>query len=109
MLILLEQSFEPEKRDFLNLMVQLNLGKHFRNIGKYGQRSDYRRAKDEFKSVKAKLCARETGKEAFALWETHLWLEASVNIGRAERYLYHLKKAKITFWTIVKILTRPLI
>lgn len=104
-LILLEQSFEPEKRDFLNLMVQLNLGKYFRNIGKYGQRSDYRRAKDEFKSVKAKLCARETGKETFALWETHLWLEASVNIGRAERYLYQLKKAKITFWTIVKILT----
>ncbi len=104
-LILLEQSFEPEKRDFLNLMIQLNLGKYFRNIGKYGQRSDYRRAKDEFKSVKEKLCARETGKETFALWETHLWLEASVNIGRAERYLYQLKKAKITFWTIVKILT----
>ncbi len=35
-LILLEQRFEPGKRDFLNLMFQLNLGKYFRNIGKFG-------------------------------------------------------------------------
>ncbi len=55
--------------------------------------------------MKAGLSIREEGRERFVLWETHLWLEASINIGRAERHLYQLKKTKITFWTIVKILS----
>lgn len=90
--IVLEQCYTPNETDFLNLMIQLNLGKYFRNMGKHNQRSDYRRALDEFVDIKKKIDRHPTP----SYWEEHIRLEAMVNIGRTQRHLYHLKKAKQT-------------
>ncbi len=38
--MILEQDYNPDQLDFLDLMLQLNLGKYFRNMGKNNQRRD---------------------------------------------------------------------
>lgn len=108
--LILEQVYAPEEDGFLDLMIQLNLGRYFRNMGKHNQRSDYWRALDEFKEIERKIerRVRKEGKDELSLWETHIWLEAKVNIGRAERYLYHLKDAKKCFLGMIKILVTKL-
>lgn len=93
----LEQEYEPEKTDCLNLMIQLNLGKYFQSLGQHNQRSDYLRALDEFEAVQEKI----EKKEKFTPWETRIWLEATVNIGWMERYLYRLQAAKVCFLDMV--------
>ncbi len=100
--VVLEQGFNPQSNDFLNLAIQLSLGKYFRALGRYKQRSDYLRALDEFTDVKNKL---ETSTEPFTHWETHLWLEAEAYIGLAERYLYRLRDAKKRFLNMIGILS----
>lgn len=108
--VVLEQVYNPEEDEFLDLMIQLNLGRYFRNMGKHNQRSDYWRALDEFREIKRKIekGVSGNGDNKLSLWETHIWLETTVNIGRAERYLYHLKEAKKCFLGIIKILLRKL-
>lgn len=104
-LALLEQGFRSGSSERINLLIQMNLGRYFRNMGRHGRRSDYLRALDEFRDVRQRMenmCA-ETGQK-LAVWQTHLWLEATVNMGRVEKYLYHLQNAKKYFWEIVKIL-----
>lgn len=101
--VILEHQYDPENYDFLDLMIQLNLGKYFRNMGKHNHRSDYLRAQDEFEKVKAKI--NNNSKDKFEPWETHIWLEAEINIGWTERYLYHLKEAKICFLNMIKLLS----
>ncbi len=108
--MILEQDYNPDQLDFLDLMLQLNLGKYFRNMGKNNQRSDYWRAQDEFKDVKEKIEKRKAEREGreenkFKEWETHLWLEAEINIGRTQRYLYLLSEAKKCFLDIVGLLS----
>lgn len=99
--IVLEQCYMPDERDFLNLMIQLNLGKYFRNMGKHNQRSDYRRALDEFEDITKKIGEHPIP----GSWQEHIRLETMVNIGRTHRHLYHLKKAKQTLLdTIAEIL-----
>ena len=88
--VVLEQCYMPDQTDFLDLMIQLNLGKYFRNMGKHNQRSDYRRALDEFEDIKKKIGEYPVP----GSWEEHIRLEAMVNIGRTHRHLYHLKSAK---------------
>ncbi len=90
--VILEQNFDPDAKDFFNLMIQLNLGRHFQNLARCNQRSEYWRALDEFKEIKDKIETSSQGR--FNLWETHLWLEAEVNIGQTERYLYLLQQSK---------------
>lgn len=99
--IVLEQCYMPGEKDFLDLMIQLNLGKYFRNMGKHNQRSDYRRALDEFEDIKKTIGSHPTP----GSWEEHIRLETMVNIGRTHRHLYHLKKAKTTLLnTIAEII-----
>ena len=101
--VVLEQGYDPEETDFLNLMMQLNLGKYFRNMGRHHTRSDYLRAKDEFKEVIEKIDSKHKH-DTFSRWETHIWLEAMVNMGRVERYLYHLEEAKELFLHMISLL-----
>ena len=101
--VILEHRYDPENYDFLDLMIQLNLGKYFRNMGKHNHRSDYLRAQDEFEKVKAKI--NNNSKDKFEPWETHIWLESEINIGWTERYLYHLNEAKICFLNMLKLLS----
>lgn len=103
--VVLEQGYDPGESDFLNLMMQLNLGKYFRNMGKHNTRSDYWRALDEFKEVIEKINSKHEQGE-FSRWETHIWLEAMVNRGRVERYLYHLKEAKELFLDMISLLLK---
>lgn len=103
--VVLEQGYAPGESDFLNLMIQLNLGKYFRNMGRHNTRSDYWRALDEFNEVKNKIDKKQ---EQFSRWETHIWLEAMMNIGRVERYLYHLEKAKKLFLYMISLLLQLL-
>lgn len=114
-LVLLEREFDPEwemlpgnngitQRDMLNLMIQMNLGKYFRNVGKNGRRSDLERALDEFKCIRNKIKERCAGKDKWSQWETHMWLEATTNIGRVNKSLYYLQGAKTCFWEIIKML-----
>ena len=103
--VVLEQGYDPAKSDFLNLMMQLNLGKYFRNMGKHNTRSDYWRALDEFKEIKKKIDSKHE-QDGFSRWETHIWLEAMVNEGIVERYLYHLEEAKELFLDMINLLLR---
>ncbi len=96
----LEQEYEPDEKDCLNLMIQLNLGKYFQCLGQHNQRSDYLRALDEFEAVQEKI----EKKEIFSPQETRIWLEATVNIGWMERYLYRLQAAKVCFLDVVGML-----
>ena len=91
---------EPELLDFLQFLIQLNLGKFFRNMGLYSHRSDYyRRSLDEFMNLLAKLADSVTQgpKEP---WKDFIWLEAAMNLSRIELYLYRLRDAKIHLWII---------
>ncbi len=102
--IILKQIYDPDSDDFLDLMLQLNLGKYFRNLGKHNQRNDYWRALDEFEEVEKKIKAKTEGRSIGEneLWKIHIWLETRMNIGRAHRYLYHIQKAKSCFLEITK-------
>lgn len=90
--ILLEQVFEPDSCHPLDLLIKVNWGKYFRNKGKHGRRSNYWRALDEFQEIQTAI-EKQSGAQLRG-WETHLWLEATVNIGRSYRYLYQLEAAE---------------
>ncbi len=107
--VILEQLYEqrePRKADFLEFLIQLNLGKYFRNMGMYMHRSDYYwRAYDEFNNLLGKLLSTidtksEKNKEP---WKDYIWLEAMMNLSRTEIYLYHLKSAKLHLWYVYKM------
>ncbi len=99
--IILEQCYVPDQKEFLDLMIQLNLGKYFRNMGKHNQRSDYRRALDEFEDIIKKISKYPLP----GSWEEHIRLEAMVNIGRTHRHLYQLKEAKKTLLDMIAEIT----
>lgn len=107
--VILEQLYEQRESknaDFLEFLIQLNLGKYFRNMGMYNHRSDfYWRAYDEFNNLLGKLLSTidtksEKNKEP---WKDYIWLEAMMNLSRTEIYLYHLKSAKFHLWYVYKM------
>lgn len=107
--VILEQLYEQRESknaDFLEFLIQLNLGKYFRNMGMYNHRSDfYWRAYDEFNNLLEKLLSTidsksEKNKEP---WKDYIWLEAMMNLSRTEIYLYHLKAAKFHLWYVYKM------
>lgn len=102
--IILEQCYMPDQGEFLDLMIQLNLGKYFRNMGKHNQRSDYRRALDEFEDI-IKIIKTIKEYPVSGSWEEHIRLEAMVNIGRTHRHLYQLKEAKKTLLDMIAEIT----
>lgn len=109
--IILEQLYEqrePEKADFLEFLIQLNLGKYFRNMGMYMHRSDYYwRAYDEFENILDKVAKNQKDDSNSdseihenQSWRAFIWLEAAMNLSRSELYLYNLKNAKRHLWNI---------
>lgn len=103
--VLLEQIFEPDADTDLDFLIQLNLGKYFRNIAKHGRRSDYWRALDEFISVKTRIERLMKNGCELTMFRTQLWMDAVVNIGRAQKYLYQLEEAKMCFCGLIRLLT----
>lgn len=104
---LLERGYVPDKYDVINMLILLNLGKNLRNMGMYGHRSDYDRALDCFDEIQKKIEKRleemEGGKK-LTHWESCIWMEATINIGRIHKYLYKMEEAKEDFWYVFKIL-----
>lgn len=98
--VVLQRGYDSEGSSFLDLMIQLSMGKYFRNMGKHNARSDYWRALDEFKELKEKIDKEQD----FSYEKTHIWLEAWVNIGRIQRYLYYLREAKREFLSMISVL-----
>lgn len=102
--MLLEQEYEPGQTDFLNLMLQLHLGKYFCATAKHNQRSDYLRALDEFSEIRRAI--EDSTDNRLTLWQTHIWLEANIQLGSTLRYLYRLKEAKLCFLHMLVMLAR---
>ncbi|OUP49263.1 tetratricopeptide repeat protein [Lachnoclostridium sp. An181] len=71
----------------LNLLIKLNLGKYFRNIGQNGSKEHFKSALDYFSEVKEQC--KDKGKR----WRKHLCIDASVNMGRAYEGLYEFESA----------------
>lgn len=91
---------EEKLDDFLKFLVDLNLGKYFRNMGMFSHKSDnYRRALDEFTDLLERLTNSDSLKE-MKPWKYYIWLEAAMNLSRIELYLYRFKEAKIHLWKI---------
>ena len=102
--ILLEQEYEPGKADFLNLMLQLHLGKYFCATARHNQRSDYLRALDEFSEIRRTI--EGSANHRLTLWQTHIWLEANIQLGSTLRHLYRLREAKLCFLHLLVQLAR---
>lgn len=105
---LLWKLFEKNGSTPTDLLIHLNIGKYFRNIGKRGHRSDSERALDEFRSVKEKLSCRLKSDvfSGHALTQAmHLLLDAEVNIGRVSLDIYYLDEAKTSFLRILRYLS----
>lgn len=86
--------------EFLDGLIQLNLGKYFRNMGMYSHRSDcFLRALDEFENL-LQLLAVLIKQQNAQPWHIYLWLEASMNLIRTELYLNKTKDAKIHLWMV---------
>lgn len=102
--VILEQLYEQRESknaDFLEFLIQLNLGKYFRNMGMYMHRSDYYwKAFDEFENILEKVVIRPEGSASIEPWRVFIWLEAAMNLSRTELYLYNLKDAKLHLWSI---------
>lgn len=93
-----EQKEKEKKWDTVDLLIQLSLGKYFRNLGHCDKRSNYYIAIHELQKLRQWI--EETPGE-FDREKTQIWLDVVVNIGRAHKNLYELKEAKRYFWEIV--------
>ena len=104
---LLEMVYISDRYNLINMLTLLNLGKNLRNMGMHGYRSIYDRALDCFNDIQWRieneLRKSECGKK-LTRWESCLWLEAKINIGRIHKYLYKMEEAKEDFWYVLNIL-----
>lgn len=89
---------EAEEPDTVDLLIQLSLGKYFRNLAHREKRSNYYMALHEFEKVEQWVKA---GKGEGGRMRTQIWLDVRVNTGRAYKNLYNLKQARIIFLEIV--------
>lgn len=106
---LFEMAYIKNEYSLINMLTLLNLGKNLRNMGMHGYRSDYDRALDCFKYVQENIENNVRDKDNIQIlerWETCLWLEARINIGRIHKYLYNLEEAKADLWDILYILLK---
>lgn len=87
-----------EQRDIINLLTHLCLGKYFRSLGHSAGWSNFSLSIHEFKKVTGWL---EAGEEKLGRQQTWIWLDAQLNIGRAMKNLYDLKRAKNFFIRMV--------
>lgn len=86
---------KQEDEKILDWLIHISLGKYFRNMGHFDKRSNFDRAYYEFEKVKKEL---EDSKGKFSREKTHLWLDAQVNMGRANKNLYKLDAAEGCFY-----------
>ena len=89
---------KERKWDTVDLLIQLSLGKYFRNLGHCEKRSNYYIAIHELKKIRQWI---EENTEELDRERTQIWLDVVVNIGRAHKNLYELGEAKRYFWEIV--------
>lgn len=71
------------------LLLSLNLGKYFRNIGKSGHKNYFQTAIDKFSEIKKLLEERWAREKSKQVWEVHLWLDVVVNLGRVKENFYY--------------------
>lgn len=87
-----------EEEDRLSLLVRIDLGRYFRTMGRsHGERRYFERALSEFKTVCKEIrnvCRKNDGLKG---WQIHLWMTATMNIGRVYKYQYRLTDAKECF------------
>lgn len=86
------------QREDIDLLIQVCLGKYFRNLGHYKKRSHFHIAVYELQKVIQWL--REEH-HAFDRQKTQIWLDVMANIGRAYKNLYNLAEAKRYFGEII--------
>lgn len=106
---LLEKAYITDSYDFLNELLLLNLSKCLRNMGIRGHKNDYELAMARFDELQKKI---EEGIEIdnenrkMERWETSLWIEAKINKGIINKYLYKIEDAKSNLWEILNILLK---
>lgn len=89
-----ENSDVKERKETLNLLIHLSLGKYFRNLGQSENRSNFYLAINEFEKVTRWL---EEGEAPLDRQQSQIWLDAQINIGRAQKNLYDFEKAEECF------------
>lgn len=72
-----------------DLLLSLNLGKYFRNIGKSGHKNYFQTAVNIFDEIKLQLENRWKQVKSKQIWEVHLWLDVTVNLGRVKENFYY--------------------
>lgn len=82
---------EDDERDIVDLLIQLSLGKYFRNLGHGERRSYFHTAIYEMEKVERWIKA---GGEKCGKQQTQIWLDVRVNIARAYKNLYELEESK---------------
>lgn len=89
---------EDGEWDIIDLLIQLSIGKYFRNLGHRERRSNFYIAISELEKVEQRIKAGmgENRREAACIW-----LDVRVNIGRAYKNLYNLTQAKKYFSEII--------
>lgn len=96
---LLKKQIKQEGQwDSVDLLIQMSLGKYFRNLGRCAKRRNYYIAIYEMEKVREWI-RKDTGE--FNREKAHIWLDVAVNIGRANKKLYQLDKAKRYMWEVV--------
>ncbi|MCC8051172.1 MAG: tetratricopeptide repeat protein [Clostridiales bacterium] len=114
---ILIRSWDSNQDTELDMLIRLNIGKYFRDMGKQKQRQYYYdRALEEFRKLTEQLEAEKTntaaglvrmeettaaGKKEFRL---HLWMDAKMNVGRLQKDLYQLDDAKRCFLGFIRTL-----
>lgn len=72
-----------------DLLLSLNLGKYFRNIGKSGHKNYFQTAVNIFDEIKLQLENRWKQVKSKQIWEVHLWLDVTVNLGQVKENFYY--------------------
>lgn len=89
----LKQGVEMKpSEDKIDLLISLNLGKYFRNVGVSGHKNYFQTAIGIFREIKRKIEEKwkSTGEKQW--WEVHIWFDVVVNLGRVHEKIYHEKQ-----------------
>lgn len=89
---------ENDTRDVIDLLIQVCLGKYFRNLGHYKKRSHFHMAVYELQKVIQWL---QEEQHTYDRQKTLIWLDVMANIGRAYKNLYNLAESKRYFGEII--------
>lgn len=113
---ILIRSWDANQDTELDMLIRLNIGKYFRDMGKLKQRQYYYgRAFKEFQKLAEQLETdekntaesgtvqmREPGVAAKMGFRVHLWMDAKLNMGRIQKDLYQLDDARDCFLSFIR-------